>query len=330
MSALQHGDKVLITGGTGWIGSHIAHEALAAGLTIKLAIRNEEKAKTLIEALEKIHGKGHIETVIVKDYGAENAYDEAITGVEGVIHAASDLTFSPKPDEVVPAVTKAYNSLFNAANSQKQIRRVILTSSSIALGFPNAGGKTTQHFDVHSWNDAALEKIKTSPDGVSVYAASKVLSERIAWDFVKNKKPNFVVTSINPNLNLGATVPGVPYLSSGTAILDAAKGAESFLGSISPQWHVDVEDVAKLHVIALTREDVKNERILAFGSRYNYNTIIDIIKKIKPDATTLEKREEWGVEDNTTVDVSRANELLKEQGGLRDLEYSIRGNLQGL
>lgn len=67
MSAIKQGETILITGGTGWIGSYIAHEALAAGLKIKLAIRNEAKAKTLIEALEKIHGKGKIEIVIFKD-----------------------------------------------------------------------------------------------------------------------------------------------------------------------------------------------------------------------------------------------------------------------
>jgi nucleoside-diphosphate-sugar epimerase len=310
----------------GWIGSHIAHEALAAGLNIKLAIRNESKAKVLIDALEKLHGKGHIETVVVKDYVEDGAYDEAIKGVQGVVHAASDLSFSDDRDTLLSQVLKAYNSILNAANSQKSIRRFVLTSSSIALAGSNPNGKP-QHLTTDTWYDSVLEAAQKSPNGGNVYGASKVLSERTAWDFQKDKKPHFDITSINPNANFGGPVPGTPILSTGKWLLDLSEGKETPLDTMGPQFHVDVDDVAKLHIIALVNESVKNERILAYGSRYTVNSLIDTIKKVKPDAPTPQKKEEWAVEDQTTVDVSRANELLKDQGGLRDMEYSIRRNL---
>lgn len=327
MSAVQKGETVLITGGTGWLGSHIAHEALAAGLRIKLAIRNEAKAKTLIQALEKIHGKEKIETAIVKDYGDEGAYDEAVQGVQGIIHAASDVSFSEDPNVVIPAVLKAYNSILEAAHKNKSIRRFVLTSSSIAIASSNPGGPR-QHLDVNTWNDKAVEESKTAPNAVNVYAASKVLSERAAWDFAKTHKPNFVINSINPNLIIGAPVPGTPVLSTGTWITDVAEGKPSFLSQIGPQYQIDVDDVAKLHVIATMNENVKNERILAYSTKYTFNSIIDSIKKVRPDAPLPDKTEEYGVEDNTTVNVDRANELLKDQGGLKDLDYSVRRTLQ--
>jgi nucleoside-diphosphate-sugar epimerase len=329
MSALQKGETVLITGGTGWLGTHIANEALAAGLKIRLAIRSEAKAKSLIDALEKIHGKDkHIETVIVEDFVHDGAYDEAIKGVDGIIHAASDVTFTEDYEKVVKPVVKAYHTLFKAAHDHKQVRRIIITSSSVALGWPNPT-KKTQHFDVNSWNEVA-EKSTESKDGFVIYSASKVLSERIVWDFVKNKDPSFVVTTINPNMIIGAAVPGLSATSTGKSLVDAAQGKQSMLTGITPQYQCDVDDVAKLHVIALMREDVKNERIIVMKDRFNYNKVIDLIRKLKPDAKTEEKKDEWNVEDNTTVDVARANELLKEQGGLRDLEYSIRGALKEL
>lgn len=306
------------------------HEALAAGLNVKLAIRNEARAKTLIAALEKIHGEGHIETVTVKDYNDDGAYDEAIQGVEGVVHVASDMTFSSNPDEVIPPVLKAYNTLLEAAHSQKSVRRFVLTSSSIAVGSPNVGGKTTQHFDASKWNDASVEEMKRAPSGLNVYAASKVLSEKSAWDFVKNKKAAFALTSINPNANFGAPVPGTEILTTGKWLTELAANKHSIAINIGPQFHVDVGDVARLHVLALTREDVKNERILAFGTSYTINSLLDAIKKVKPDAHTFEKRDEWDVKDNTLVDVQRANELLKDQGGLRDLEYSVRASLESV
>lgn len=202
-----------------------------------------------------------------------------------------------------------------------------MTSSSIALAPSNPGGPL-KHVDVNTWNDKAVEESKTSPNGINVYATSKVLSERAAWDFVKKNKPDFIVNSINPSLNIEALVPGTPVLSTGTWITDAAEGKHSLVQDIGPQFHVDVDDVAKLHVIAAMNEDLKNERILAYGTKYTFNSIIDAIKKVRPNAPLAEKKEEWSVEDNTAVSVVRANELLKDQGGLRDLDYSICRTLQ--
>lgn len=316
---------------TGWIGSHVVNEALAAGLKVKLAIRDENKAKELIEALEKIHGKGHIETVIVKDFVNENAYDEAIKNVDGVAHVASDMSFSSNLEEVIPPVIKAYKTLLEAAHGQKSVRRFVLTSSSSAIGSPNKGGEKTQHFNPSVWNDAAVEDSKKpDPSGGIVYAASKTLSERSAWEFVETRKPKFDMISINPNANFGSPVPGLTPRTTGLMVTDLAQGKNTNLADLGPQYHVDVNDVAKLHIIALMREDVKNERILAFGTRFTGNSIIESVKKVMPNALTPEKKEEWSLEDNTTVDVSRGNELLKDQGGFRNIEYSIRGNLKVL
>lgn len=269
----------------------------------------------------------------MKDFVDENAYDEAIKNVDGVAHVASDMSFSSKPEEVIPPVIKAYKTLLEAAHGQKSVRRFVLTSSSSAIGSPNKGGEKSQHFDPSVWNDAAVEASrKSDPTGGEVYAASKTLSERAAWDFVKTNSPNFVMNAINPNANFGHPIPGLKPRTTGLMVTDLAQGKNTNLADLAPQYHVDVDDVAKLHIIALMREDVKNERILAFGTRFTGNSIIEAVKKIMPNALTPEKEEKWSIEDNTTVDVSRGNELLKEQGGFgfRDMEYSIRGNLKAL
>ena len=303
---------------------------LAAGLHAKLAVRNEGKAKDVVAALEKIHGKGRISTVTVTDFAKEGAYDEAVQGVQAIIHTASDVSFSDIPDEVIVPVLKAYRTILEAAHAQKQIRRFVFTSSSVAVGPMNRGSGPIQRLDVNSWNDEAVEQSKTAPNGHNAYAASKVLSERAVWDFVKTNKPSFVATSINPSGNFGKPVPGLPFASTGLVVPDVATGVTSWVAGMGAIYHVDVDDVAKLHALALTREDVKNERILAYGTPYNYNTVIDLVHKLKPSAPVEAKREEWGGEDRTKADVSRANELLKDQGGLRDLEYSVRVAVEAL
>jgi nucleoside-diphosphate-sugar epimerase len=239
------------------------------------------------------------------------------------------MSFNSDPDKVITPVLKGISSLLKAAQGQKSIRRFILTSSSLALGSPNPGGKVTQHFDSTSWNDKSVESMKQSSNPINVYASSKVLSEKYAWNFIKTEKPHFILNAILPNANLGAGVPGVlPLLTTGKWIPELAETGYCWALDIGSQYHIDVFDCAKLHIKALMVQDVQNERILAFGTRYSVNDLIDAVKSVRPDAPTPQRKDEWDILDNTTVDVKRANQLLESQGGLRDLEYSVRASLQ--
>jgi nucleoside-diphosphate-sugar epimerase len=178
--------------------------------------------------------------------------------------------------------------------------------------------------DASMYNDAVVEESKVNPNPVNVYAASKVLSEKFTWDYIARHKPSFVVTSINPNVVLGAPVPRYTLSGTGAMLRDLVNGKRDvMLLSFGPTNPVDVDDVSRLHILALIREDVKAERILACGNGYTINQMIEVIRKVKPDSP-IESKDEWNVEDNTIVDVARANELLKDQGGLHDLEYSVR------
>jgi nucleoside-diphosphate-sugar epimerase len=236
MAALQKGELVLITGGTGWLGSHIANEALAAGLRIRLAIRSEVKAKQLVEALEKLHGKGRIETVVVQDFVHDGAYNEAIKGVHGVVHAATDITFSDNRDVVVGAVLKAYKTFFDAARSEQSVRRVVITSSSTAVGHANTvAGSKTQHLDASVYHEEVVEQSISSPSRGNVYAASKCLSEKYA---MSQSSPELVVTAIVPDSIVGAPVPGYNISSSGKWLEDLANGKDEFYTTFGPIWQV--------------------------------------------------------------------------------------------
>lgn len=309
---------------TGYVGGHVASDILAHGAKIRLVVRNEEKAARVLAALKKVHGASaadSIDTILIKDFSAPDAFDEACKGVQGVAHVASDVSFSDDPKQVIDPILKIYKSLLGSMIKTPSIRRFVFTSSSIAIGFPNVNGKETRLFDSNGWNDEAVELIKDKPTGFSVYGASKVLSERTVWDFVKEKKPQFVTTAINPNLNVGPFLPGVEPSSTGAGILKSTKGDQSFLEQLGPQFHIDVRDVAELHSIALFNEEVGNERLLAFAERYTINSVLETIKAVDPDAPVSTKPE-WGNEDNSKADTKRSQELLGRP--FRSLEESIR------
>jgi dihydroflavonol-4-reductase len=76
--------RVLVTGGTGFVGSHVCRQLMAAGHAVRLLVRNRDKAQAYYQRL----GEGVPELVPgdVTDIAAVKA---ALTGCDGVVHAAA-------------------------------------------------------------------------------------------------------------------------------------------------------------------------------------------------------------------------------------------------
>lgn len=90
------------------------------------------------------------------------------------------------------------------------------------------------------------------------------------------------------------------------------------------EWFVDVRDTARLHVLAMTEEDVQYERIFAFSEPYNFTDIAAAVGKGPV-----------GSEDRDLSQVpakARAVALLKRQGrdGFIGLQESVKANVEGL
>lgn len=341
---VSKGETVLITGASGWLGSHIAEVALEHGLSVRLASRSQSKIQPLVDALSSKYSSARVSVAIVEDFAADGAYDDAVSSskngpdghghgqVTGIVHAASDVTFSDDYDSVVGSSLKGYESVLAAAKKAPQIKRVIFTSSSVALGLPNVNNPSSpQHLTPSSWNDAAVTAAQDASkrNAFLVYAASKVITERRVWEFVSQHKPHFTVNVVNPNFIMGAKVPGFQYGSTGHWLRETLiKGDMTMADMLGPQYHVDAYDTALLHVLALTREDIQNERILAFGDRFTWSQLIDLVKEVRPDLEKYpDKTEKTDAVDNTTIDTTRSKEILKEYGGFKDLRHSVKANL---
>ena len=104
MSTIDKGSLVLVTGVGGFIASQTAYQLLEAGYKVRGTVRSLNKADWLYKLFDEKYGKGKFEAVEVPDMMAEGAFDEAVIGVNGICHMASVMTFSDKPDEVIPVV----------------------------------------------------------------------------------------------------------------------------------------------------------------------------------------------------------------------------------
>lgn len=79
---------VLVTGATGFIGAHIVDELLSRGIRVRGATRSPAKGQQMLDA--RPHAKGCLDFVQIQDFtGSRFNFDEAVKGVDGVIHVAS-------------------------------------------------------------------------------------------------------------------------------------------------------------------------------------------------------------------------------------------------
>jgi nucleoside-diphosphate-sugar epimerase len=160
MTTIQKGDTVLVTGATGYIGSHVVEELLAAGYKVRGTSRSKDKAAYLPDLMDEKFGKGNLEIVEVPDMIAGDAYTDAVKGVSGIVHLASIVTFSANPEEVIPPTVKGTLNVLEAASTEPKVKSVVYTSSSTAALMPVSNEKIIVTKD--TWNNAAVERVRTS------------------------------------------------------------------------------------------------------------------------------------------------------------------------
>jgi nucleoside-diphosphate-sugar epimerase len=261
---------VLITGGSGFIGSHIILQLLAAGHQVRTTIRNLTREGE-VRAMLKVGGAdpGNRLSFFAADLENDAGWREAVAGSDYVLHVASPLPPSvPKHEDelIVPAREGTLRVL--RASRDAGVKRVVLTSSFAAIGYGHKVRETP--FNETDWTDP-------NGDDVAPYAKSKTLAERAAWDFLVREGRGLELSVINP-VGVFGPVLGADYSASILLVQRMMDGAMPG----APQLYfgaVDVRDVAELHILAMTHPVAKGERFLAVAGEFL--TMLDIAKILK-------------------------------------------------
>lgn len=260
---------ILVTGGSGFIGSHLILQLLAAGHRVRTTVRDlarEPDVRALLERAGAATGErlSFVKADLLDDAG----WNEAVAGCEYVHHVASPFPEKVPKDEnelIVPARDGALRVL-RAARSAG-VKRVILTSSFAAVGYGHEERETP--FDETTWTntDAPL----------APYVKSKALAERAAWDFVAKEGGSLELVTVNP-VGVFGPVFGRDY---STSILVVQRLMDGAVPGCPNVWFgaVDVRDVADLHLRAMTNPAAKNERFLAVAG--DFVTPLDVAKILK-------------------------------------------------
>jgi nucleoside-diphosphate-sugar epimerase len=261
---------VLVTGGSGFVGSYCILQLLAAGHEVRATVRNLNREKD-VRAMLKEGGAppDHRLSFTAADLAAEAGWQAATAECDYVLHVASPFPTSvPKhEDELIrPALEGTLRVL--RASRDAGVKRVVLTSSFAAIGY----GHDPQQlpFTETTWTD--LDHGHVAP-----YVKSKTLAERAAWDFIRQEGEGLELAVINPTAIFGPVL-GPDYSSSIDLLHRLITGAVPG----NPRLYfgiVDVRDVADLHIRAMTHPAAPGERfIAAAGDFMSVQAIAKVLK----------------------------------------------------
>jgi nucleoside-diphosphate-sugar epimerase len=262
--------KVLVTGGSGFVGSHSILQLLAAGHAVRTTVRSLKREGD-VRAMLKEGGAEPGDRLEFTAAVLENdsGWPAAVAGCDYVLHVASPLPPNvPKHEDelIVPAREGTLHVLRAARDAG--VKRVVLTSSFAAIGYGHNPQSTP--FDETSW---------TNPNGDDVlpYVKSKTLAERAAWDFMANEGGDLELSVVNP-VGVFGPVLGPDYSTSILLVQRLMDGAVPGC----PRLYfgvVDVRDVADLHIRAMTHPAAKGERFLAVAG--DFMSALDIARLLK-------------------------------------------------
>ncbi|KAF9025335.1 D-lactaldehyde dehydrogenase [Hymenopellis radicata] len=282
---------ILVTGANGYLATYIVGDLLKKGYTVHAAVRSEAKGAHLLE-LYKVYGD-KLKLAIVEDITKVGAFDDAVKGVQGIVHTATPMNLAAShPSELIdPAVGGITGILNSALKNGTSLERVVFTSSCAAISVFSMDKVTLSETD---WNEPALKACEEKGKDASVadmYCASKVLSERTAWSFVEQHKAEIKwdLAVFCPPWILGPPIHAVSQLSSVgysliswyNAIINGDFQGYSPLIAPGQAW-VDVRDVALSHVAALEVPAARGERVILAESSFVWQDFLDVANALTP------------------------------------------------
>lgn len=284
---------VLITGGSGHIGSRVIIDALQAGYEVRAAVRSQEKADKIkaMPSLRALNAGSKLSFFVVPDLLVEGAYDEAIKGATYAIHVASPIAEAHKEGEsyqttlIEPAVKGTLNIL-EAAKKAGSIRRVVITSSIVGIVSWKdfTSGSSTNVFNEASRVPFVQEPYSSTGEA---YAASKAaaFNETESWLAKEMANISFEIVNIFPGFVVGkdelVTEASDALRGTNMPVLGPVTGKDA---GYTPSASVHLGDVSLAHVNSLDPKVPGNKGYLLVAQGTKWDDALDIVARNFPDA----------------------------------------------
>ena len=235
-ASLQAGDRVLVTGASGFLGSAVARALVARGLRVRALVRPTSPR-------DNLEGLGC--DVVSGDLTDRASLGTALNGMRHLFHVAADYRFWARDPSVILRVNVEGTRTLMQEALAAGVERIVHTSSVATLKLAGA----TRPVD---------ETAPLSPDeAIGVYKRSKTLAERAVEAMIRDDKLPAVI--VNPTTPIGPR--DIKPTPTGRILLDAARGRiPAFVDTGLNFAHVD--DIAEGHLLAFERGRIGERYIL--------------------------------------------------------------------
>ena len=301
--------KLLVTGGTGYIGSHTVVELQAAGYEVIIIDDLSNSSAEVIDKIEKISGiRPAFEKFNLQDLNKLESFFEKYTQIEAIVHFAAFKAVGESVENPLMYYRNNLISLINLLDCMKKfsIPNIVFSSSCTVYGQPDQLPVT----------ESTPKKPAESP-----YGNTKAISEDILRDFVKAAQGMNAIAlryfnpiGAHPSALIGELPSGVPN-NLVPFITQTAAGIRQQLKVFGDDYNtpdgscirdfINVVDLAKAHVVAIDRLLGKtNEQSYEFFNIGTGNgaSVLELIKTFE-SAT--------GVKLNYTIVGRRAGDIEK-------------------
>ena len=244
--------KALITGATGFVGSHVARRLADQGAELRLLVR----PTSLTANLEGIAGE-----LVSGDLREPESLRKAMAGCEAVFHVAADYRlWTREPREMYRSNVEGTRNIIQLAQ-EAGARRVVYTSSVATMGFTGNGQLADENSPVGL------------SDMIGHYKKSKFQAEQVALEAARGGAD---VVVVNPTTPVGER--DIKPTPTGRIIVDFLK--RKFPAYVDTGLNVvDVAEVARGHVAALEKGR-RGERYILGGENLTLKQILDKLAAI--------------------------------------------------
>ena len=266
-------DIVLVTGGSGYLGTRVITDLLRSGTQVRASVRSLDSEQPLREAVRRGGADDADLHLVMASLTDDAGWDAAASGVDGVYHLASPMTHATEDPEIV--VTPARDGAVRVLRAARDagVRRVVLTSSFAAVGYSSKPLNTSgvREYDEDDW---------TAPDtpGLPAYPLSKAVAERAAWDFIAHEGDGTELVVLNPTWIAGPTLTS--DARSSLQAFSAMLGGHMPLAPRQRFGIADVRDVASAHLAAMSTPDAAGKRylLLADGPTTSWLGVANVLR----------------------------------------------------
>ena len=260
---------ILVTGGTGLVGSHLLYYLAHSDKKVRAIFRNKQKIED-VKRVFRFYNPDSLQLFdkiewIEADLTDYFSLEEALKDAQQVYHVAAMVSFNPQEsDKMLKINTEGTANLMNACLFNK-VEKVCYVSSISSLGKQPEGG----------FIDESVEWL--AENHRSAYAYSKFRAEMEVWR-AANEGVNVVI--VNPSVIIG---PVDWKRSSGKLFYSVKKGMPFYTNGAT--GFVDVRDVAQ-SIVLLMNSDVTNERFILNSENLTffefYTMMAESMHKMKP------------------------------------------------